>query len=291
MKRARSLTLALLCLALFWAAAPALSEPAPVTFLETPEGKLPSEWVSFDAALREGMPPMRFTARWVDDRAVEPEEEGYSGWTESCYQMTVAQDEKTVQAFEFTTMDVPLTVNGEDFYRYDVNGPIFSLEDINGDGYADLRILTMIFPSNLFYDVFLYQPGENQFAPLRTADGGGLSLTSYNSYPAEKMLTTYFDDEYLYGNCTLYRWEGNALRPLRASYWDESEEDCMLRIVDLTVSEPGPEEGDGAWLAYEEKSTIATISVSMDADIYEIWVDALFDGLTKPEGAKIHGGQ
>jgi len=290
MKRIIMVLLAL-CFAAAWAEAAPVAPAAPdkITYLEVPPHKEPGEWLAFEAQIAADIPPMLFMAEWYGFDYVDTWGGDYYDEV-NVYAMTIYEGHRIVQSLELQMMEAPLWIEEGDVPRYDVHGPAISLEDINGDGYLDIRVLYWVMPCNLYYHFYLWNPELQCFEWVIEANGEPFTLCDYAVYPDEKMITSYFDDEYIWGSCKLYQWENNRPRLLRASHWDEADDDddylIVLRVYDLTLPVPDQDEDADPW-SFDDRQLISEQTMKAGEATKEHWVDALFQGLDKPAGARI----
>ncbi len=263
-----------------------------IAYLDVPEDKSRAEWIGFDARIADGMPAMRFVIEY-EDSGYFTEPDSDFGSAQAIYRLTITEDGREVQSTTFPVdAETPMWIEPGDFYRYDLEGANVTLEDINGDGYMDIRYLYYAYPSNLIFRFLRWNPSGGAFEPLAREDGKVFALNEYRLFPDGTILNM-FDDEYMFGVLTVYRWRDDQIVELRSSYWEDPMEDdednadiLDLYVFDATVPEPGADATEADWLAYEEASTTTTrVAWTDDVDIHEVWLDCLFKGLFMPEGA------
>lgn len=169
-----------------------------------------------DFRVTAGAPELRITVTDTGRRN-SPD----SRW-ENVLQVTVAAADGTVnQQFEYSSNELP----GTSF-----RGAMARLEDVNGDGFRDLVLLTAQGAYNEFNVFCLWNPETNQFDPVLTGmafspetevltDGAPLELVNFSA-DAEGHLVSYGKDGAAYSTTALYSWDASGRAPELAWVFD-----------------------------------------------------------------------
>ena len=112
--------------------------------------------------------------------------------------------------------------------------PYCELEDVNGDGHADLVIPTMIGASNTTYTFYLWDEEAGAFRWF-----GGEELWNYQLYPAQGLVFSAGASGWagLLHEYRVYGWtaDGKELKLLRSSTWDTLNEFTMEDSADGAI--------------------------------------------------------
>ena len=172
--------------------------------------------------------------------------------------------------------------NGQEIYFFSTSQEtiVETGEDVNFDGYPDLAVVTALGASNAYYEFYLWNGSEYEYAQRATDD-------IINYYLAEgKYLVSKSNDGSagLLFHAQICVWDGNVLRTVRrmvseeetVTSWDDSTMTTTLYLDRLHVCLQAHDGASGDVVTLWEKTYSP---LPDDPDVFDEFMSHLWDGL------------